>query len=64
MRVILAAAVLSLLAGCTSTSSFQSHPVSTGGNPNALKRTPCACKELNQKAGLPDFLAESAKAAA
>lgn len=64
MRVIYAAALLSLLAGCTANSSFQAHPNSIGGGPNGLKRTPCACKELDQKQGLPDYLHSTEQASA
>ena len=59
MRLVFAAAALSLLAGCASGGSFQSSPVSVGGGPNALKRTPCACLEKQQPAGLPKFLGNS-----
>lgn len=65
MRVIIAAAMAIALAGCTAGASFQARPISTGGGPNALKRTPCAgnCGEVKQTPGLPDFLQETKVAA-
>lgn len=55
MRIVIAAAALALLSGCTG-SNFQRGPVGVSGNPNGLKRTPCACAQLPQPAGLPKFL--------
>jgi type IV pilus biogenesis protein CpaD/CtpE len=55
MRVLLAAAALTLLSGCASTDS-QSRPASIGGGPNNLRRAPCACLEIKQDQRLPAFL--------
>lgn len=60
MRIVIAAAALALLTGCTAGSSFHNAPVGVGNGPNQLKRTPCACLERKQPDGLPDFLATSA----
>lgn len=35
---------------------LQSQPVGIGGGPNKLKRSPCACVKLRNKAGLPERL--------
>ena len=56
MRLVFAAGALALLAGCTTGGNFQSRPLGVGGNPNSLKRTPCACVEKIQPNGLPAFL--------
>lgn len=63
MRVLLAAMAVSLLAGCTAT-SYQQRATGIGSGPNALKRTPCACIEKAQPAGLPEFLKEAGDATA
>ena len=64
-KVLLIAAVLAtvpMLAGCAvfrlphSNKTNFSMPVGVGGGPDQLKRTPCACAEIPQKAGLPEFL--------
>lgn len=60
MRFLIAVAAMTMLAGCaTSGSQFQSRAVGVGGGPNHLKRTPCACVQVDQPAGLPDFLIDS-----
>lgn len=63
-KFLLAAAVLSalpMLSGCAVFRPVQgktqfSMPVGVGGGPDQLKRTPCACAEIPQKPGLPNFL--------
>lgn len=61
MRLVIASAAFVLLAGCATGSEFQTRPVGIGENPNALKRTPCACLEQPQPFGLPGFLNGSSK---
>lgn len=66
MRVILIAAAVVALAGCSSQGQFTPRPVGIGGSPNALKRTPCAggCGEVKQKPGMPAHLMGATQKAA
>jgi hypothetical protein len=57
MRILIAAIALAGLSACSTGSTFTSRPVSVGGGPNKLKRTPCAgCDKKTQPPGLPQFL--------
>ncbi len=64
MRKTMAILALGLLSGCSTVGGmFQPSPVSIGGGADQLKRTPCACAEIEQQPGMPDFLKEGASPA-
>jgi hypothetical protein len=57
MRILIAAAALIAMTGCTAGSKFASRPVGISGGANGLKRAPCAgCEKRPQQPGLPLFL--------
>lgn len=64
MRIIIAVIALAGLSACSTGASFSPRPVSVGGGPNKLKRTPCAgCDKKTQPPGLPQFLLASVASA-
>lgn len=60
MRILIAALALAGLSACSTASTFTARPVTVGGGPNKLKRTPCACLIKEQAPGLPAFLSADA----